>query len=167
MIAFRKLAFAGLLGVALTAVPSLGYAQEISAAQLATALDVVHATKALHDFDQILPKLAIQAENRLIAQRPDLAKQIMTAVEAAATKLVSRRVDLDNDAARIWAKAFTEDELKAIATFFKTPAGQKYADLEGQVYSDTLNVVGQWQDRLGDELLQQSHAELKTAGVDF
>ncbi|HVZ15251.1 MAG TPA: DUF2059 domain-containing protein [Bauldia sp.] len=167
MIAFRKLALASLLGVALMAVPAVSHAQEISPSQLAAALDAVHATRALRDFDQILPKLAIQAENRLIAQRPDLSKQIMTAVEAAATKLVSRRVDLDNDAARIWAKAFTEDELKAIAAFFKTPAGQKYANVEGQLYTDTLNVVGQWQDRLGDELLQQSHAELKAAGVDF
>jgi hypothetical protein len=165
MIALRKLAFAAAL-VAL-AIPAAANAQEISPSQLSLALDVVHNTKALRDFDQILPKLALQAENRLIAQRPDLSKQIMTAVDAAATKLVQRRVDLDNDAARIWAKAFTEDELKTIDTFFKTPAGQKYANVEGQVYTDTLNVVNQWQERLGDELLQQSHAELKTAGIDF
>ncbi len=167
MIAFRKLAFAGLLGVAFLATPLLANAQEISPAQLATALDVVHNTKALRDFDQILPKLSVQVENRLIAQRPDLSDKIIAAVQAAALKLVTRRVDLDNDAARIWAKAFSEDELKTIDAFFKTPAGQKYADLEGQVYTDTLNVVNQWQERLGDELLQQSHSELKTAGVDF
>jgi hypothetical protein len=167
MIAFRRLAFAGLLGIACTAMPALSNAQEITASQLAVALDVVHNTKDMKEFDGVLWKLSGQVENQLIAQRPDLSDKIIAAVQAAALKLASRRADLDNDAARIWAKLFSEDELKAIDAFFKSPAGQKYADLEGQIYQETLSAVGQWQDRLGDELVQQSHSELKTAGVDF
>jgi hypothetical protein len=167
MIAFRKLAFAGLLGIACIAIPALSNAQEITASQLAVALDVVRNTKDMKGFDDVLWKLSGQVENQLIAQRPDLSDKIIAAVQAAALKLASRRADLDNDAARIWAKTFSEDELKTIDAFFKSPAGQKYADQEGQIYQETLAAVGQWQDRLGDELVQQSHSELKTAGVDF
>lgn len=167
MTSFRNLAVGGLLGIALAVGPVLATAQEISPSQLAAALDVVRSAKASRGFDTILPNLAQEAENRLIAQRPDLHKEIIDAVNAAALKLVSRRADLDNDTARVWAKAFTEDELKTIATFYKTPAGQKFAVVGAKVYSDTLDVVNQWQDRLGDELLQQSQNELKTAGITF
>jgi len=166
MFPLRKIAVAGLLGVALVAIPLATTAQEITPSQLAAALDVVKSAKASRGFDTILPNLVQEAENRLIA-RPDLHSQIISAVEAAAGKLVQRRVDLDNDTARVWAKAFTEDELKTIATFYKTTAGQKFADVGPKVYADTLDVVSQWQDRLGDELLQASQDQLKTAGIQF
>jgi len=167
MVPFRKIAVAVLLGIALVAIPLATTAQEITPAQLAAALDVVRSAKASRGFDTILPNLVQEAENRLIAQRPDLHSQIVTAVEGAAMKLVQRRVDLDNDTARVWAKSFTEDELKTIATFYKTSAGQKFADVGPKVYADTLDVVSQWQDRLGDELLQASQDQLKTAGIQF
>ncbi len=157
----------GLVGLALLAAPSLASAQEISASHLAVALDVVKSAKASRGFDNVLPGLAAKVEDRLIRLRPDLHKEITTAVEAAALKLASRRADLDNDVARVWAKAFDEKELKTIADFYKTEAGQKFAEVGPSVYTGTLDAVQRWSDRLGEELLDNSKNELKAAGVDF
>ena len=156
-----------LVGIALAAGPAIASAQEISASHLAAALDVVKSAKASRGFDSVLPTLAGKVEDRLIRQRPDLHKEITTAVENAALKLASRRNDLDNDVARVWAKSFSEDELKTIATFYKTPAGQKFADVGSLVYAQTLDAVKGWSDRLGSELLDKSREELKSAGVQF
>lgn len=162
-----NLARAALVGLALCAAPSFASAQEISASHLAAALDVVKNAKASRGFDNVLPNLAGQVEDRLIRARPDLHKEITDAVETAALKLASRRADLDNDVARVWAKSFTEDELKTIATFYKTEAGQKFADVGSLVYTQTLDAVKGWSDRLGAELLDNSRAELKSAGIQF
>ena len=156
-----------LVGIALAAGSSYASAQEITPSQLAAALDVVKNAKASRGFDNILPSLAAQVEDRLIRTRPDLHQQITTAVEATALKLAGRRNDLDDAAARVWAKAFTEDELKTIAAFYKTSAGQKFAEVGGQVYADTLAAVQQWQDRIGAELLDKSREELKNEGIQF
>jgi hypothetical protein len=155
------------VGVALAAGPSLASAQEISSSHLAAALDVVHSAKASRGFDNVLPTLATQVEDRLIRSRPDLHKEIISAVESAALKLAARRADLDNDVARVWAKSFSEDELKVIATFYKTAAGQKFADVGSLVYAETLDAVKGWSDRLGEELLDKSRDELKSAGIQF
>src|SRR3954453_20525975 len=115
---------AAALGVALAiAAAAPAAAQEISPARLAIAKQVVKNAPTLGSFDGILPDLMVDTKMRLINLRPDLYKQISTVGEAAAASLVSRRNDLDNDIARAWASGFTEDELKAINTFFNSDVG--------------------------------------------
>lgn len=155
------------VGVAFMAVTPAAFAQEISASHLAVAIDVVRSAKASRGFDSVLPLLAEQVENKLIRVRPDLNKEIIAAVEDAALKLSSRRADLDTDVARIWAKAFSEEELQTIADFYKTPAGQKFAEVGPRVVSESYQAVGHWSDRVGEELLQKSKDELKGQGITF
>jgi hypothetical protein len=165
-----KFALAAVVGVSLLAAPPAfvsAQAQEISPSHLAIALDVVKSAKASRGFDNVLPVLAEQVENRLIRVRPDLHNQITETVEAVALKLASRRADLDADVARIWAKAFTEEELQTIATFYKSPAGQKFADVGPKVVTDSFQAVDQWSGRVGEELLEKSRDELKSKGVEF
>ena len=162
-----KLVRAAIVGVAVLAVSPAAFAQEISASHLAIALDVVKSAKASRGFDNVLPILAEQVENKLIRVRPDLHKEITDAVEATALKLAARRNDLDSDVARIWAKAFTEEELKTIATFYKSPAGIKFADVGSAVVAESFQAVDRWSNRVGDELLEKSKEELKSKGLDF
>ncbi|HVY21602.1 MAG TPA: DUF2059 domain-containing protein [Bauldia sp.] len=162
-----NLARAAIVGIALALAPSFANAQEISASHLAAALDVVKSAKASRGFDNVLPTLAGQVEDRYIRLRPDLHKEITAAVENAALKLAARRTDLDNDVARVWAKHFSEDELKTIAAFYKTDAGKKFADVGSLVYAETLDAVSHWSDRLGEELLDKAKEEMKTAGITF
>jgi hypothetical protein len=167
MFSFAHLVRAAVVGVALLAAPGFASAQEISASHLAAALDVVKSAKASRGYDNVLPTLANQVEDRLIRLRPDLHKEIISSVEDAALKLASRRTDLDNDVARVWAKHFTEDELRTIATFYKTDAGKKFADVGSLVYAESLDALKGWSDRLGEELLDKSKEELKSAGIQF
>ncbi len=161
-----KLVRAAVLGLAVGfALPAA--AQEITPEHLAAALDAFRSAQATRGFDTVLPSLAQEVENRLIQLRPDLNKQIVDTVQGAALKLAARRVDLDNEVARIWAQAFTEDELKTIATFYKSDAGIKFASVGPKVVTDTLKAVQSWSGRLGDELMQKSRDDLKAQGITF
>jgi hypothetical protein len=142
-------------------------AQEISQSQLAAALDLVHATIATQTFDDQLPKVASEVAARLIKQRPDLNREIADTVQATALKLVPRRKDLDLDIARLYAKVFSEDELVAITTFLKSPAGQKYQVSGPKVFADTFNAVQAWADRVGSELLDKTREALKQQGHEL
>ena len=93
----------------------------------------MHSAKASRGFDNVLPLLSEKVQDEIIRLRPDLYKQITDVVQQEALKLVARRADLDNDVARIWAKAFTEEELNSITAFYKSPAGQKFVDIGPQV----------------------------------
>jgi hypothetical protein len=156
--------FAGVVAFSLTAPVT---AAEITESHIVAALDAIRSAGAAKGFDNVLPAVADRVKNQLIRLRPDLHKQISQTVEDVALKLVARRTDLDNDIARIWANAFTEEELNSIAAFYKSEAGKKFAELGPKVINDTYESVSNWSDRIGEELLEKAREELKKQGIEF
>jgi len=161
--------FLGVAALVVTAMVAAapGRADDITPSHMAAALEAVHSAKASKGFDNVLPLLSEKVQDEIIRLRPDLYKQITDVVQQEALKLVVRRADLDADVARIWANAFTEDELKSITAFYKSPAGLKFVDIGPQVVGSSLQAVKGWSDRVGQELLQKSREELKKQGVEF
>jgi hypothetical protein len=162
---FIRVAVLGWAMAAFAAGPAA--AQEISESHLAAAVAVVSAAKATRGFDDLLPAVSQQVQNQLIRMRPDLHKEITDVVDGEALKLVSRRPELDNAIARLWARAFTEEELISIAAFYQSPAGQKFYEFGPKVISESLQAARSWSDRVREELLEKARAELKAKGVEF
>ena len=144
-----------------------GRADEITPEHMAAALEAVHSAKASKGFDNVLPLVSEKVQDQIIRLRPDLYRQITDTVQQQALKLIARRADLDNDVARIWANSFSEEELKSITAFYRSPAGLKFVDIGPKVIGDSLQAVRSWSDRVGEELIEKSRAELKKQGVEF
>jgi hypothetical protein len=161
--------FLGVAALVVTAMVAAapGRADDVTPSHLAAALEAVHSAKASKGFDNVLPLLSEKVQDEIIRLRPDLYKQIADVVQQQALKLVARRADLDTDVARIWANAFSEEELKSITAFYKSSAGLKFVDIGPQVVGASLQAVKTWSDRVGQELLDKSRAELKKQGVEF
>jgi uncharacterized protein len=161
--------FLGVAALVVTAMVSAApsRADDVTPSHLAAAIEAVHSAKASKGFDNVLPLLSEKVQDQIIRLRPDLYKQVTDVVQQEALKLVARRSDLDADVARIWANAFSEEELKAITAFYKSPAGLKFVDIGPQVVGASLQAVKVWSDRVGQELLQKSRDELKKQGVEF
>jgi hypothetical protein len=156
------------LAIAISASPVVWVAaQEASQSELAVAAQVAKNAPQLGEFNNILPRLATATKDRLIRQRPELYLQIAAAVDAMALQEAVRRPELDAAFAAVWAKYFTEEELVAINAFFGSAAGARYKELAGAVGRDIIQVSGEWSNRVGEELLQKSIAQLKQQGFDF
>jgi len=158
----------GLAAVAMVA--ALGgqvAAQEPSQSHLDAALEAVKSAGAARGFDSVLPAIADRVKGRLIRVRPDLHQEISVTVEAVALQLIPRRNDLDAAVARVWARNFTEDELVTIAEFYKSPTGQKFAEIGPRVIQGSLKEVEGWSTRVGEELYEKSREELTKQGFEF
>lgn len=142
-------------------------AQEIADTHLQAALEAIRALGTDEDFDEVLPGVANQVETILIQQRPDLYQQIHTVVYDMAGQLAVRRNDLNNDVARVWALAFTEEELRQITAFYTSPAGRKLAEMGQPVMADTIDTLEAWSERLGTELLDRALAEFERQNIQF
>ena len=158
--------FAG-LPAAIGTIATPAGAQEQSAAHVALAVEVVRSAGATRGFDNVLPGLANQVIDRLIRLRPDLHKEIVATVEAVALKLAVRRAELDTDVARIWAKSFTEDELRYLLGFYTSEAGKKFSDVGPRVVAESFQSVERWTGRVGEELLEKTREEFRNQGVEF
>lgn len=147
--------------------PAVSFAQAISESHLNAAREAVGAAKASRSFDNVLPLLSEQTQNRLIRVRPDLHAEISAVVEEIALTMVNRRDELDNDVARVWARAFTEEELATIKQFYLSSAGAKLADIGPQVINESFQAARGWSDRIGAELFEKARAELNNRGHEF
>jgi hypothetical protein len=161
------LSVAAPLAFAPASAPAHAEDAQISPSHLAAALAAAKATGAMGGFDAALALITETVENDLIRQRPDAFREIKAAAEDQIVKLVPRRIDLDNDVARVWAKLYSEDELKAIAAFFNSDAGKKYRDSGTKAVSDTYGALNAWSNRVGSELADKTKEALKGQGIDF
>jgi hypothetical protein len=168
MISIRTLSRAGLIAAAVMLLPvSQAAAQEFSESHLEAARIAASSSPIAEEFDQVLPLLSQRVQDRLIRLRPDLHEVITETVRKVALDLASRRDDLDNAAALVWARAFTEEELEEIAAFYTSPVGKKFKEVSAQLGADTVQVVQNWSNRVGEELLDKSREELKKLGHEL
>ncbi|TCL73485.1 DUF2059 domain-containing protein [Rhizobium sp. BK251] len=160
-----KLAGLGRLAVAAVVLSgvSLGSsagAQEVSEEQLKAARAAIDSLGVTNQFDNILPNLAERLKGSMIQASPNYGEQISSAVDQQALSLASRRADLERESATIYAKTFTVDELKAIAAFYGSPAGQKLLK-DGPIASrELIKAANIWSAGISRDLAAQSNKAL-------
>ncbi|MBB3656981.1 hypothetical protein FHX15_002209 [Rhizobium sp. BK650] len=139
---------------------SAARAQEVSEEQLKAARAAMDAIGATTQYDNILPGLAERLKAGLIQDSPNYQDVITATVDKQALALAPRRADLEKEAALTYAKAFTVDELKAIADFYNSDVGKKLLR-DGPVASrETAKAADIWAQGISRDLEKQSNAEL-------
>jgi hypothetical protein len=118
-----------------------------TAAHLKTAaqlLDIVHVDRTTGQTINLLLKMQLQQQPKLQPYEDVLRNFLQKYMSWESLKA---------DYARIYAEAFTEDELRQIIAFYKTPAGQKAINK-----IPTLMATGA---ALGQKRVQENRAELE------
>ncbi len=100
----------------------------MSDAQIKAARATIAALGVTNNFDNILPNLAERLKNTLIQASPNFQELITATVDEKALTLAARRADLENEAATIYAKTFTLEELNAITEFYKLDGRQEASE---------------------------------------
>jgi len=142
-------------------VPAL--AQDVAESHLKAARAAVAAIRATDTFDNILPQAAAALQAQLIQKNPDMEQIIVSTVAEKALALASRRADLEKEAAIAYAKAFSEQELSAIATFYESEAGKKLLEKGPLVTRDLVRAADIWQNGIARALAQQVGEALAAA----
>ncbi|MBB1247370.1 MULTISPECIES: DUF2059 domain-containing protein [unclassified Rhizobium] len=143
---------------------SLAVAQEsISDAHLKAARSAMKAIKITEPFDAILPNIAQRLKGTLIQSSPNYEQLINDTVDAKALELAARRADLEKEAAAIYAKTFSEEELNQIAAFYSGPAGQKLLKDGPLVIRQLSKAADIWATGMSRDLSTTTDAALETA----
>ena len=100
-------------------------ADDVTPEHLKAARSAIAAVGATSKFDVILPTIAEQLKQQLIQATPNFEPVINETVDEQAIAIAKRRADLENEAANIYAKTFSIEELNAITAFYSSAAGKK------------------------------------------
>lgn len=135
-------------------------AQEISDSHLSAARAVLASLHATDEFDLVLPGAAQSLKGELIQKNPDLQAVIIEVVDQTAFALAARRGDLEREVATIYARAFTEAQLKEISSFYTSETGKKLLADSPLITREVLRAADIWQNGIARDLAQQAGEEL-------
>jgi hypothetical protein len=160
-----RLSRAALVAGAVAAVPlSASAQQQPSAGAMSAASEIVDVRGAMAVFEPLIPGVVEQAKNVFLQTNPMLQKDLNEAAANVRKTMSARTTELKSEVAKIYASRFTEQELKDLLAFYKSPLGKKMLAEETIVIENTLRMAQDWANRLSEEVIAQIRAEMKKKG---
>jgi hypothetical protein len=159
-----------LIALALVALAGAGegFAQSPpSPVALALAKEIIIAKGTGVGFDSIGPSVIERAKSVYLQLNPTLTKDLNEVAAKLKLEYTPRFAEPLNEAARAYAAKFTEQELKDILAFYKSPLGKKVVLQEPMIVEESLSAADRWARGLLDEISGKFRVEMKKKGHDL
>ena len=173
----RILSAAGLaLGLALTAIPAGAQQKNAPAATplkpgspaaIGAAKEILAMKNASAMYANAVPSLVEQTKNTLMQSNLNYQKDLNEVAIIVAKSLAGREKEIGEGMAQVYANEFTEQELKDLVTFYKSPLGQKLLASEPRAIQLSMSYMNQWAQAFAETINGQFRAEMKKRGKDI
>jgi hypothetical protein len=168
---FRILPAAGLvLGLALAAVPAMAQqpaapvAKPASPAAIAAAKEILAMKNASAMYANAVPNIVAQTKDSLLQANLNYQKDLNEVAVIVAQSLAGREKEIGEGMAQVYASEFTEQELKDLVTFYKSPLGQKLLVNEPRAIQLSMGYMNQWAQGFAEVVNAQFRAEMRKRG---
>ncbi|UPJ52822.1 DUF2059 domain-containing protein [Bradyrhizobium sp. 200] len=174
----RILSAAGLaVGLALTAVPANAQQKQAPAAApalkpaspaaIAAAKEILTMKNASAMYASAVPNLVEQTKNVLMQSNLNYQKDLNEVAVIVAKNLAGREKEIGEGMAQVYANEFTEQELKDLVNFYKSPLGQKLLASEPRAIQFSMAYMNQWAQNFAEVINGQFRAEMKKRGKEI
>jgi uncharacterized protein len=145
--------------------PFAADAQQPSAAAIAVAREVI-ITKGAHTMIDPLVRGVIESvKNTFVPTNPNLTRELNDVATVLHKEFDGTKGnEVLDQMARAYAARFTEQELKDLLVFYKTPLGQKFTREEPAAIEDGLKSAQQWADAFADTVMARMRSEMQKKG---
>ena len=167
----RILPVAGLvLGLALAGPPATAQQAQAPAppkaspAAIAAAKEILAMKNANAMFANAVPNIVQKTKDTLLASNINYQKDLNEVAVIVAQNLAGREKEIGDGMAQIYASQFTEQELKDLVTFYKSPLGQKLIINEPRAIQFTMSYMQQWAQQFAEIVNGEFRAEMRKRG---
>jgi uncharacterized protein len=130
-------------------------------AALAAARELLSMKNAAAMYQAAVPNIVEQTKNALIQQNLNYQKDLTELAPVVAKSLAGREKEIGEGMAQIYANEFSEQELKDLVTFYKTPLGQKLLSAEPRAIQFSMSYMNQWAMVFAGTVNEEFRAEMK------
>jgi hypothetical protein len=168
----RILSAAGLaLGLALAGIPA-GAQQApslkpASPAAIAAAKEILTMKNASAMYANAVPNIVQQTKDALLQSNLNYQKDLNEVAVVVAQSLAGREKEIGEGMAKVYASEFTEQELKDLVTFYKSPLGQKLLSTEPRAIQFSMSYMNQWAQSFAETVNGQFRAEMRKRGKEI
>ena len=135
---------------------AIGYAKEILTSKNVSTI-----------YQGAVPGLVQRTKDVLLQSNLNYQQDLNEVAVQGAKDLAGREKEIGEEMARIYANAFTEQELKELAAFYKSPLGIKVIAQEPVAFNAARQYMDQWAQKFGEEINAKFRAEMKKRGKDI
>ena len=150
--------------MAQTAAPA---AKPASAAAMASAKEFLALKNAGAMYADAVPSLVTQTKNTLMQSNLNYQKDLNEVAVIVAKNLAGREKEIGEGMAQLYAAEFTEQELKDLVTFYKSPLGVKLIAAEPRAIQGSMGFMQKWAQSFSEVINGQFRAEMKKRGKDI
>ncbi len=168
---FRMLPAAGLLlALAVAGLPAA--AQQPAApplkpatpAAIAAAKELLAMKNASAMYANAVPNIVEQTKAALLQSNLNYQKDLNEVAVIVAKNLAGREKEIGDGMAQIYANEFTEQELKELVTFYRSPLGQKLLSNEPRAIQFSMSYMNQWAQHFAEIVNGEFRAEMRKRG---
>jgi len=160
------------LGLALTGVPAGAQRQppplkQASPAAMAAATEILTMKNASAIYANAVPNIVQQTKDTLLRSNLNYQKDLNEVAVIVAQSLAGREKEIGEGMAKVYANEFTEQELKDLVTFYKSPLGQKLLSAEPRAIQFSMSYMNQWAQNFAETVNAQFRAEMRKRGKEI
>ena len=171
----RMLSAAGLvLGLALCGVPAGAQQPQqksgfkpASAAAIAAAREILELKKASAMYAAAVPNIVERTKDTLLQANLNYQKDLNEVAIIVAQNMAGREKEIGEGMAKVYAGEFTEQELKDLVTFYKSPLGQKLLAAEPKAIQLSMTYMNEWAQGFAELVNGQFRAEMRKRGKEI
>lgn len=138
-----------------------------SAAAIAAAKEILTMKNASAMYAGAVPNLVQRTRDVLIQNNLNYQKDLTEVSQVVAKQMAGREQEIGDEMAKIYATDFTEQELKDLVTFYKTPLGQKLLKQEPSTIQASMGFMQQWAQAFSETLNGAFRAEMRKRGKEI
>jgi hypothetical protein len=158
---------AACLALALTALPAAAQQQQpkpASPAAIAAAKEILAMKNAGAMYAQAVPNIVQQTKDQLMQTNLNYQKDLNEVAVIVAQKLAGKEKEIGEGMAAVYASDFTEQELKDLVNFYKSPLGQKLLSTEPRAIQQSMGFMNQWAQQFAETVNGEFRAEMRKRG---
>ena len=170
----RTLSAAGLaMGLALAGVPAGAQQQPppplkpASPAAIAAAKEILAMKNASAMYASAVPNIVHQTKEALLQANLNYQKDLNEVAIIVAKNLAGREKEIGEGMAKVYANEFTEQELKDLVTFYKSPLGQKLLASEPRAIQFSMSYMNQWAQVFAETVNAAFRGEMRKRGKEI
>jgi uncharacterized protein len=138
--------------------------KQASPGAIAAAKEILVMKNASAMYANAVPSIVQQTKNAILQNNLNYQKDLNEVSVIVAESLAGREKEIGEGMAQVYANEFTEQELKDLVTFYKSPLGHKLLLNEPRAIQFSMSYMNQWAQNFSEQVNAQFRAEMRKRG---
>jgi hypothetical protein len=135
-----------------------------SAAAKDAAEQILKFKNASALYANVIPNVVLQTKESLLSSNLNLQKDLNEVATIIAQNNAGKEKEIGEGMAQVYCNEFSEQELKDLVTFYKSPLGQKLLLSEPRAIQFSMAYLNGWAQNFAEAINGQFRAEMRKRG---